>query len=84
MATGHVVTRVARVTGKASGATSDGPTTPDTLPVLTARIVVEHAAETLSEDRSADYPGLRDEASKPSHRDRWLASFDNLERVLAK
>lgn len=39
MATGHVVTRVARVTGKASGATSDGPTTPDTLSVLTAPVV---------------------------------------------
>jgi uncharacterized protein YndB with AHSA1/START domain len=28
--------------------------------------------------------GLRDEESKRSHRDGWLASFDNLERVLAK
>ena len=47
MATGHVVTRVARVTGKASGATSDGPTMPDTLSVLTAPVAVEHAVETL-------------------------------------
>jgi uncharacterized protein YndB with AHSA1/START domain len=28
--------------------------------------------------------GLRDEESKRSHRDGWLASFDNLDRVLAK
>jgi uncharacterized protein YndB with AHSA1/START domain len=28
--------------------------------------------------------GLRDEESKRSHRDGWLASFDNLERVLAR
>jgi uncharacterized protein YndB with AHSA1/START domain len=28
--------------------------------------------------------GLRDEESKRSHRDGWLASFDNLERALAQ
>jgi uncharacterized protein YndB with AHSA1/START domain len=28
--------------------------------------------------------GLKDEESKRSHRDGWLASFDNLDRVLAK
>jgi uncharacterized protein YndB with AHSA1/START domain len=28
--------------------------------------------------------GLRDEETKRSHRDGWLASFDNLDRVLAK
>jgi uncharacterized protein YndB with AHSA1/START domain len=28
--------------------------------------------------------GLRDEESKRSHRDGWLASFDNLERLLAR
>jgi uncharacterized protein YndB with AHSA1/START domain len=28
--------------------------------------------------------GLTDEESRRSHREGWLASFDNLERVLAK
>jgi hypothetical protein len=28
--------------------------------------------------------GLRDEASRESHREGWEGSFDNLERVLAR
>lgn len=46
----HLVTRVARVTGKASGATSDAPTTPDALRALTAPAVLEQAAETLLQE----------------------------------
>jgi maleate isomerase len=47
MAPVQLVTRVARVTGKASDATNDPPATPDALRALTAPAVLEHAAETL-------------------------------------